>query len=123
MSVPYKSGSILALSFLFLSGCALTPPPSETDELPSTRYQQGGVYAPYSDYPTGNNTLRSESFSGGNSYVVQPGDNLYRIAKSHGCDYRQLAECNGIHQSRWDGSKPVYDIAPGQRLQLCSPCR
>lgn len=121
MGVPNKLVSILTLSYLFLNGCALAPPPSESDEFPPTKYQ-GSTYAPYSEYPTGSNMLRSESLSG-DAYVVQPGDNLYRIAKSHNCDYRQLAECNGIHQSRWDGSKPVYDITPGQRLQLCSPCR
>lgn len=32
----------------------------------------------------------------GGTYVVQPGDNLYRIALRHGITTRQLAEANGI---------------------------
>ena len=32
----------------------------------------------------------------GQTYVVQPGDTLYRIAVNHGCDPTELAQVNGI---------------------------
>jgi LysM repeat protein len=33
---------------------------------------------------------------GGTTYVVQPGDNLFRIALRYNMSYRRLAEYNGI---------------------------
>jgi lipoprotein NlpD len=46
----------------------------------------------------------------GGTYVVRAGDTLYRIARSHGLDYRDLA--------RWNGIGPEYRIVPGQVLVL-----
>lgn len=45
--------------------------------------------------------------------VVQPGDNLFRIAFDHGLDYHQLAEWNGI-------SDPGH-ILVGSKLRLTPP--
>jgi len=112
MSVPTKF--TLTFPFLLLGGCAITPPPSEVESPYTNRYQERFA---------GENMLQSQQYLSSNEYVVQPGDNLYRIAKLHGCNYKQLADCNGLQQSRWDGSNVVYDIKPGQRLQLCVPCK
>jgi lipoprotein NlpD len=47
------------------------------------------------------------------SYIVQPGDTLYKIAFEHGLDYRDLAA--------WNGIADVNLIRAGERLRLLPP--
>lgn len=47
------------------------------------------------------------------SYVVQPGDTLFKIAFEHGLDYRDLAA--------WNGIADVNLIRAGERLRLLPP--
>lgn len=44
----------------------------------------------------GSSTTTTSPVMTGQSYVVQPGDTLYRIAVNHGCDPTELAQANGI---------------------------
>jgi len=44
------------------------------------------------------------------TYTVQKGDTLYGIALEHGCDYKEIAE--------WNGIEPPYTIKVGQQLKL-----
>lgn len=47
---------------------------------------------------------------GGKTYVVKPGDNLFRIALNNGTTYQKLAELNNI--------PAPYTVYPGQVLKL-----
>lgn len=44
----------------------------------------------------GSATVTTSPVMTGQTYVVQPGDTLYRIAVNHGCDPTELAQANGI---------------------------
>ena len=44
----------------------------------------------------GSATATTSPVMTGQTYVVQPGDTLYRIAVNHGCDPTELAQANGI---------------------------
>ena len=44
----------------------------------------------------GSSTTTTSPVMTGQTYVVQPGDTLYRIAVNHGCDPTELAQANGI---------------------------
>jgi len=44
------------------------------------------------------------------TYAVQKGDTLYGISLEHGCDYKEIAE--------WNGIEPPYTIKVGQQLKL-----
>ena len=48
--------------------------------------------------------------SGGKTYVVKPGDNLFRIALNNGATYQKLAELNAI--------PAPYTVFPGQVIKL-----
>lgn len=48
--------------------------------------------------------------SGGISHTVRPGENLYRIGKAYGYDYKKLARINGV--------KYPYTIKVGQKLYV-----
>ena len=63
-----------------LAGCAL----QDTGAPIFDRTAQGSATATTSPVMTGQ------------TYVVQPGDTLYRIAVNHGCDPTELAQANGI---------------------------
>jgi murein DD-endopeptidase MepM/ murein hydrolase activator NlpD len=65
-------------------------------------YHRQGQYSP---------TAGQRSAAGGDAtYVVQAGDTVYGIARSHGLDATQLAERNGL--------AAPYTIDPGQTLTL-----
>ncbi len=87
-----------------LIGCSIQPPRVEDPTL-----------GPYQVDTTTPIVLPSQS-----CHQVKTGDNLYRIGLKYGASYEQLAKWNGLTVSRWDGDKPVYDLAPGQRLKVSS---
>jgi len=94
-----------------LIGCTISPPRSAVPTLgqlsdPNSIYQ---IHTPIPTYP-----------SPQKCYQVKSGDNLYRIGLKYEVGYEQLAKWNGLTVSRWDGNKPVYDLAPGQRLKVSS---
>jgi LysM repeat protein len=65
--------------------------------------------------PGGGGAAPSGGSSGGGSpsgrtYVVQPGDTLYRIGLKFGVSYTAIASLNGI--------PPPYDVYAGQTLQI-----
>lgn len=81
----------LLLTAVFLAGCASTPQPAPVvarDAAP---------------------TAASQS----RHHIVQPGENLYRIALEHGIDYRDLA--------RWNDLKDPDRLPVGTRLRLQPP--
>ncbi len=53
---------------------------------------------------------RPQSKSSAPTYVVQPGDTLYKISMQYGVDYRELAS--------WNGIAAPYTIYPRQTLQV-----
>jgi LysM repeat protein len=63
-----------------------------------------GAGAPPSGGSTGGGT------TGGRTYVVQPGDTLYRIGLRFGVSYTAIASANGI--------PPPYSVYAGQVLQI-----
>ena len=52
----------------------------------------------------------NDEASGGNSYTVQAGDNLYRIAVNHGMSLDELLELNGLSAGA--------NIGPGTTLKV-----
>ncbi|MDY6991631.1 MAG: LysM peptidoglycan-binding domain-containing protein [Pseudomonadota bacterium] len=63
--------------------------------------------APTESYPSSTPTQNTTS---GDYYIVQAGDNLYKIAQQHGYQVEQLAAWNGLY--------PPYNLAIGQKLKV-----
>ncbi|MDN5842400.1 MAG: peptidoglycan DD-metalloendopeptidase family protein [Alcaligenaceae bacterium] len=82
---------VAALSCLLLAGCA-----SRTARAPVTDQSSGGQIAPQAS----------------GTYVVKPGDTLYKIAQAHNIEVSRLAQLNGI-------SDPTQ-LRSGQVLRLDS---
>ncbi len=76
---------------VLLAGCASTPSPA-----PVAKREDAPIAASLPPY-----------------HVVQPGENLYRIALERGLNYRDLA--------RWNGLKDPERLRAGTRLRLYPP--
>ena len=62
--------------------------------------------APAAD-TTANDTTVTGAIGSGRTIVVQPGDTLYRLSRTHGVSVSELMQANGLNSS---------DLKPGQRL-------
>jgi LysM repeat protein len=60
--------------------------------------------------PAGGTPVPGSGSTGQKTYVVKPGDNLFRIGLNNKTTYLKLAELNGI--------KPPYTVYPGQVIKL-----
>ncbi|MDR3428702.1 MULTISPECIES: peptidoglycan DD-metalloendopeptidase family protein [Silvimonas] len=102
---------IVPAALLLLTACANQPnqPAPIVD-----RYQQGSTApTPAPTAPAGNHGPIVASGATGDTYVVQKGDGLYRIAMDHGVAYRDLAA--------WNNLDDVNSIKVGQVLRLTAP--
>jgi len=70
------------------------------------------VSAPQASSETAAPSVEPAKSSNG-KYVVAQGDNLYRIAKKHGLNHRELAKWNSINNPR--------QLRIGQELMLTAP--
>jgi LysM repeat protein len=84
-----------------------------------TLAQANGIASPYLIYvgqrltipsATGQPAEPAQPSPGGTTYVVQPGDNLFRIGLRYGMSHIQLAEYNGIPYP--------YNVYVGQVLRI-----
>ena len=66
-------------------------------------YGESPAYQPAHYQPPAN-------YGGQGTIIVEPGQTLYSIARSHGMSVAQLAAVNDLH--------PPYDLAAGQRLRV-----
>lgn len=64
---------------------------------------------PGSEYPSQSSKSEESQVQAGQSYQVQAGDSLYRIAQDHGMTVDELTALNGM-------TRPV--LMPGQRIKV-----
>lgn len=69
--------------------------------------------APITDLDRGITPIKAKITAAKGEYIVQQGDNLYRIALEHGMAYRDLAV--------WNDLADVNDIKAGQVLKITGP--
>jgi lipoprotein NlpD len=89
----------ICLAISALAGCAVHRPAPVIDRGPSPQATPPAALGPADKGPE--------------TYVVKPGETLYRIAFERGLDYRELAAWNGLDSS--------YAIRPGQVLRIRPP--
>jgi lipoprotein NlpD len=93
----YVRGAVASAVALLLTGCMVAREPAPVVErIPAARAAKPAAAVPLAD-----------------TYTVKPGDNLFRIAREQGLDYRDLA--------RWNNLPNPAAIEVGQVLRLKDP--